>query len=131
MIDPAQADIGLPHGTAALALPLAAAACPPGWVIDPDAVLAQLLMPLVVGARPPARPPRPAPGGGWVHDDSVDDALVAALAEGHDAEGLAAAAQECWLPITPYRTCRALTGRDPVEGRDKNGPIRRASACST
>jgi len=117
MIDPDRADIGLPQGTAALALALAAASCPPGWRIDPDAVLAQLLMPLVVGARPQARPPRPAPCGGWVHDDSVDDALVAALSAGQDAEAWAAAAQECWLPITPYRPCRALTGWEPVEAR--------------
>src|SRR4051794_19752305 len=107
--DPAHADVRVPSGTAALALRLAAEAAEIAgavagrpFEVDADAVLAQLLLPLVVGARPPASPPRPALGGGMVHDDSseADAGLMAALvAEGDDAEGLAVRAQACFLPV--------------------------------
>ena len=123
------ADIGLPSGTAALALhgaELAASAASEltgrPHVVRRDAVLAQLLMPLIVGARPPASAPRPAPGGGYVHDDTSDaDApLVAALAaERAGAEALATAAQACWLPVTPYRpwSARSLDAGGNIGGR--------------
>lgn len=128
------ADVHLPPGTAALALRLAASAADVATAltgrlhtVDRDAVLAHLLMPLVVGTRPPPRPPRPAPGGGWVHDDTgdADAALMAALvAEGDDAEGLAARAQACFLPVTPYRPWAAALAPD-VPSASMPAPARR------
>ena len=58
--DVADADVGLPSGTAALAVGLAEHAARRAgelsgqpYAVCPDAVLAHLLLPLVVGARPP------------------------------------------------------------------------------
>ena len=118
--DVADADVGLPSGTAALAVGLAEHAARRAgelsgqpYAVCPDAVLAHLLLPLVVGARPPGGAPRPAPGGGFVHDDTRDDdaGLVAALADdGPGAEEWAGRAQACWLPVTPYRALAAGSG---------------------
>lgn len=109
-------DVRLPSGTAALAVRLAEHAAGLATqltghthAVDADAVLAHLLMPLVVGARPPRKPPRPVPSGGFVHDDTGDGdaALLAALLdEGGDAEAVSAAAQACFLPVAPYRAWR-------------------------
>jgi CoA-transferase family III len=105
----------MPRGTAALALALAeraagAAAAVTGTVyrVDRRAVLGHLLLPLVVGDAADPAAPRPAPGGGAVHADVLadDEDLLGLLAGGPpppDAEELARRAQECRLPVTPYR----------------------------
>ncbi|MFT3855215.1 MAG: CoA transferase [Ilumatobacteraceae bacterium] len=135
LCDVTDADVRLPPGTAALALQLAASAADAAaaltgqpHAVDRDAVLAHLLMPLVVGTRPPPRPARPAPGGGWVHDDTgdADAALLAALvAEGDDAEGLAARAQACFLPVTPYRAWSWPAASSASDAFPASAPARR------
>jgi hypothetical protein len=114
--DPGRYDAGMPRGTAALALDLATAAAEAassltGTVhrVDPAAVFAHLVLPLVVGDAQTPRPPVVAPSGGWVHTDVIDDdeSLFALLVDEPpppDAEALAARAQACRLPVTPYRT---------------------------
>ncbi|MEO5898956.1 MAG: CoA transferase [Ilumatobacteraceae bacterium] len=113
------ADIGVPTGTAGLALiwaELAAARATDltgsEHVVDRDRLLGHLLLPLLAGDHLAGSPPRPAPAGGFVHADVIDDdePLYAALVEDHagaDSEALAALAQECRLPVVPYRAWRA------------------------
>ena len=113
--DPGRYDAGMPRGTAALALDLATAAAEAassltGTVhhVDPAAVFAHLVLPLVVGDAQTPRPPVVAPGGGWVHADMIpdDESLFALLVDEPpppDAEVLAGRAQACRLPVTPYR----------------------------
>ena len=74
--EPGRYDAGIPRGTAALALDLAteaaeAASSLTGVAhrVDPDAVFAHLLLPLVVGDAQTPSTPVAAPGGGWVHAD--------------------------------------------------------------
>jgi CoA-transferase family III len=110
---------GLPRGTAALALALAerAAAAASALTgvnhrVDHDAVLAQLLLPLVVGDDPNPVAPRAAPAGGHVHADVLPDdepllELLHAEPPAPDSERLASRAQECRLPVTPYRAAVA------------------------
>lgn len=114
-VDDGRFDIGMPPGTTALALSYARRAADAAsrltgsaWSVSETAVLAHLLLPMFVGDVPTPRPPRPAPAGGWVHADLIPDdealfATLAADAPGADAERLAALAQECRLPVTPYR----------------------------
>jgi hypothetical protein len=124
-ICPADADIGVPTGTAALALAWAGRAAERAerltgvaHTVDADRVLAHLLLPLLVGDEVASTAPRPAPAGGWVHTDLIDDdeALYAALTAEHpdaDAEDLAAIAQECRLPVLPYREPAPATASIP------------------
>jgi hypothetical protein len=114
VIDARRLDAGIPVGTARLALQLAErAAAAAGaltghaYRIDPLAVLAHVLLPLVVGDAPTVPAPRPVTGGGWVHADVLaedEDLLALLAAEGGDAEALATASQACRLPVTPYRS---------------------------
>ena len=72
-------------------------------------MFAHLLLPLVVGDRVESAPPRLAPGGGALHVDVIadDEPLLAALIADRpdaDAEVIASVAQECRLPVTPYRS---------------------------
>ncbi len=109
-------DAGMPVGTAALALMLAAQAAELASTltgiehrVDPAAVLGHLLLPLVMGEPPLPTPPRLAPGGGSVHADLLadDEPLYAALTGTDpppDAEQLARVGQECRLAVTPYRS---------------------------
>jgi len=135
VIDPGRLDAGVPRGTAALALEIAARAAGAvstltgrRYVVDPAAVLAHVLLPLVVGDTPEPAAPRPAPGGGWVHADLLaeDEALFTVLAEHDpDAERWAAAAQECRLPVTPYRDPpRSCDGAVPAVVGCTNAKIR-------
>src|SRR5829696_2146315 len=103
----------MPHGTGALAMDLATRAADAATRVtgrahrvDADAVLGHLLLPLVTGDDPTSREPRPVAGRGWVHSDVIadDEELLELLAaDAGDAEDLAARAQECGLPVTPYR----------------------------
>jgi hypothetical protein len=114
--DPGRYDPGIPRGTTALALDRATVAAEAASAltgvahrVDPVAVFAHLLLPLVVGDEQTPSAPRAAPGGGWVHADVLaqDEALLDLLGgepPPPDAETLAARAQECRLPVTPYRT---------------------------
>jgi hypothetical protein len=115
----------MPRGTAALALALAERAAEAASAltgvphrVDRDAVLGHLLLPLVVGDCPEPAAPRPALGGGAVHADVLADDeellnLLAGAPPPPDAEELARRAQECRLPVTPYR--RLCTGaRQPA-----------------
>ena len=116
MVDLERFDVGVPRGTAALALAAAqrageAATRLAGTLhrVDVSAVLAHLLLPLLVGDEVRGAAPRPVAGGGSVHVDVLaeDEALLSALiatVPGGDAEAVAALAQECRLPVTPYRT---------------------------
>lgn len=111
--DPGRYDVGMPSGTAQLALDLAARAAAAAaaltgssYVVDRAAVLGHLLLPLVVGDGAASADPRAAADGGWVHADVLpeDEELFGILAgEGGDAAALAARCQECRLPVTPYR----------------------------
>ncbi len=132
MVDePARFDAGIPAGTAALALRLAEDAAAAATrltgrthVVDHPAVLAHLLLPLIVGDDPVSAAPRAAPAGGWVHADVLpdDEALLEVLTDSaSDAEALAAAAQECRLPVTPYRAADAAWSDE----RDTEPPVRR------
>lgn len=143
---------GLPTATLDLATGLALAAgvlaaarlAPHGGArriaVDPDAVTAHVLLPLVLGAGdpgPPAAPPRPRPtaDGAVCADLAVEDdeaAFARLLRTGPGAGGaprtepggtdellrrwgsedLAAAAQEWRLPVTPYR--RRPAAPDPT-----------------
>jgi hypothetical protein len=119
------------HATAVLrgaAAALDRAIAGPGrWQVDPDALVAHLLLPHVLAAvndlpaptPPPA--PCPAPGGGWLSVDlgpedgpsyeallAVLDAEVAAGAVRPDAEAVARRAQEWRLAVTPFRSPPAL-----------------------
>jgi hypothetical protein len=117
--EPGRYDAGIPRGTTALALDLATGAAEAASSltgvahrVDPDAVIAHVLLPLVVGDQPAPRSPIAAPGGGWVHADVLEeDEALLALLRGEppppDAEALAARAQECRLPVTPYRIAAA------------------------
>jgi hypothetical protein len=130
-VDVERFDPGLPPGTAALALATAERAAAAATRVtgtehrvDRTAVLAHLLLPLVVGDAVVPAPPRAVAGGGAVHVDVLaeDEALLAALVDGAphaDAEALAAAAQECRLPVTPYRTgaVAAAAGRPATPTR--------------
>lgn len=116
----ADADIGVPTGTAELALAWAEVAAAQAsaltgitHAVDHDRLLGHLLLPLLAGDHVAGTPPRPVTAGGFVHADMIDDdePLYAALAEDHpdaDAEALAALAQECRLPVVPYRPWQAL-----------------------
>jgi hypothetical protein len=107
-------DAGMPIGTAAVALVLAERAAEAASSltgvrtrVEPLAVLAHLLAPLVVGEPPTPAPPQPAPGGGHVHADvsaEYDELFVALAAQEPmaDAEVLAERAQACSLAVTPY-----------------------------
>jgi crotonobetainyl-CoA:carnitine CoA-transferase CaiB-like acyl-CoA transferase len=68
-------------------------------------------------------PPRPVDGGGWAHVDVVPDdrQLLELLArDATDAEDLAARAQECRLPVTPYRSGPAAwSWAPPVVARSR------------
>ena len=109
---------GIPRGTIERALELAADAAaaatrltgrPHG--VDADAVRAHVLLPLVAGDVVTPPPPRAVDGGGWVHADVLAedrDLFELLAADGRGAEQLAAAAQECRLPVTPYRSNPAL-----------------------
>lgn len=124
-VDVGRFDIGMPQGTAALALEYAhraARAAQGTYRASEDAVVAHLLLPLMVGDHPTSAPPRPAGGGGWVHTDLIpeDEELFAVLAgdaPDADAEQLAALAQECRLPVTPYRAGAAPWSGPPPAGR--------------
>jgi hypothetical protein len=130
-------DIGMPPGTASLAVAYARRAAEAAsvltgtaWEVVEPAVLAHLLLPLFVGDAPDIRPPREVPGGGWVHADLLpeDEDLFATLAADEpeaDAERLAAIAQECRLPVTPYRAARATWASAPTAALD---PGRRIGA---
>ena len=108
---------GIPCGTTELALELAATAATAAERltgrparVDADAVMAHVLAPLVVGDVPAPTPPRAADGGGWVHADVLAedrDLFELLAADGRGAEQLAADAQECRLPVTPYRVAPA------------------------
>jgi hypothetical protein len=121
-------DAGLPVGTAALAVALASHAAELATSltgvehrVDPAAVLGHLLLPLVVGETPSPVPPLAAGGGGHVHADVLpdDEPLLLALAEdgSPDAEQLAGLAQECRLPVTPYRSVPRVWSPVPGPGR--------------
>ena len=143
MVDePARFDAGIPAGTAALALRLAEEAAAAATrltgrthVVDRPAVLAHLLLPLVVGDDPVAAAPRAAPAGGWVHADVLpeDEALLELLTDATaDAEALAAAAQECRLPVTPYRRRHGGVGRPSATSHRRCATSsRRRCRCST
>jgi hypothetical protein len=116
-------DGGLPLGVPVVAADLAgraarAAARLSGrpYRVDEDAALAHVLLPLVLGDDPAAADPRPVAGGGWVHVDVLaeDRELLGVLAaEAGDAEDLAVRAQECRLPVTPYRSPAASWAAPP------------------
>lgn len=109
-------DPGLPRGTAELAVAYATRAADAAsnlsgqaYAIDETAVLGHLLLPLLSDEVPSPRAPRPAPGGGFVHVDVLpdDEDLLTTLAVSEpdaDAERVAVLAQECRLPVTPYRS---------------------------
>ncbi len=127
--EPGRYDAGIPRGTAALALDLAAEAAEAASSltgiphrVDPAAVFAHLLLPLVVGDEQTPSSPQAAPGGGWIHEDVLDEdqallALLVAEPPPPDAEALAARAQACRLPVTPYRTTAAAWTSCPNEAR--------------
>ncbi len=140
-IAPADADIGVPTGTAALAIAWAwrgaeraARLTGVAHTVDADRVLAHLLLPLLVGDEVASTHPRPAPAGGYVHTDLIDDdeplyATLAADRPDADAETLAAIAQECRLPVLPYRELAdagaPTTPADAPHDRDDGGRTRR------
>ncbi|MCU1501374.1 MAG: caib/baif family protein [Ilumatobacteraceae bacterium] len=127
-IQPADADIGVPTGTADLALTWAAIAAARAeqltgvaHTVDVERVLAHVLLPLLVGDEAASTAPRAAPGGGFVHTDLIfdDEPLFAAITADHPdagAEALAALMQECRLPVTPYRTMAATDAPVPPAG---------------
>ncbi len=113
--DPGRYDVGIPLGTTALALELAVRAAElassltgVAHHLSKSSVVRDLRLPLVVGDDVEPDLPRGAPGGGFVHVDVLpdDEDLLTVLATElppPDAEELARRAQECRLPVTPYR----------------------------
>ena len=133
-------DVGMPPGATQLALAYAARGAAAArrltgapWAVSASAVVGHLLLPLVVGDRPASSAPRSVPGGGWVHADLIADdeelfAVLAADAPGADAEELAITAQECRLPVTPYRRAPARWRLEPPEAADVGERLRRVSS---
>jgi hypothetical protein len=119
-------DAGLPAGTAARAIELAASAAAAastalGRPVDVDerAVMRHLHLPYVVGRVVELRSSVVRVAGGAVHADLHDDDVatfeeLSRAMDGADPEELSAVAQEWRLPVTPYRASARPVASDPA-----------------
>ena len=135
--EPGRYDAGIPRGTAALALDLATEAAEAAsrltgvaHRVDPAAVLAHLLLPLVVGDEPtPSAPRRRArrrlgPRRRARRGRGPARACSSPSRRRPTPRRWPRAAQECRLPVTPYRTGAAAwtRPRDDAGGASPGRP---------